>query len=121
MKVLPDRIYGIGIRKIKNEDVNFASRERALIDVFDSYDVKKAFAILKEQKQKIDIPVFVDYVAHYPVQIIRRRIGYFLEELGVPNKFLNEIDVGYKGYSLLYDTITNTGKADKRWRIIVNG
>ena len=36
-------------------------------------------------------------------------------------KFLNKIDVGDKGYSLLYDTVTNTGKADKRWRIIVNG
>ena len=121
IKVLPNRMYGLETRRIDKEDIVFASKERALIDAFDFYGVKKGFNILTEQFSNMDMAVFVDYVARYPVQIIRRRMGYFLEKLGVFKKLLNKIDVGLKGYSFLYDTEIKKGKADKRWRIIVNG
>lgn len=121
IKVLPDRIYGLETRKISREDIVFASKERALLDTFEFYDVKKASSILTEQLKNIDVIVFIDYVARYPVQIIRRRIGFFLENLGVSKKMLNKIDVGQKGYSFLYDTEAKKGKANKKWRIIING
>ncbi len=121
IKVLPNRIYGLESRRINKEDIVFASRERALIDVFDFYDVKKGFNILAEQLGKIDVAVLVDHVARYPVQLIRRRMGYFLERLGVSRKLFSKIDTGIKGYSFLYDTDTKKGKADKKWRVIVNG
>jgi len=120
-KVLPDRIYGLETRRISREDVVFASKERALLDTFEFYDVKKASAILAEQIKNIDMIVFVNYVARYPVQLIRRRMGYFLESLGVSRKLLGKIDTGIKGYSFLYDTDIKKGKIDKRWRVIVNG
>ena len=121
IKVLPDRIYGLETRKIGREDIVFASKERALLDTFEFYDVKKASGILIEQLKKINVTVFVDYVACYPVQIIRRRIGLFLERLGVSQKMLNKIDVGQKGYSFLYNTEAKKGKVNKKWRIIING
>jgi len=121
IKVLPNRMYGLETRRINKEDIVFASKERALIDAFDFYGVKKGFSILTEQLSNMDMAVFVDYVARYPVQIIRRRMGYSLEKLGVSQKLLSKIDMGLKGYSFLYDTETKKGKADKRWRIIVNG
>ena len=121
IKVLPDRIYGLESRRINREDIDFASKERALIDAFDFYDVKKASNILTGQLSKVNMVLFVDYVAQYPVQIIRRRMGYFLERLGVSRKLLSKIDTGIKGYSFLYDTDTKKGKVDKRWRVIVNG
>lgn len=121
IKVLPDRIYGLETRKISREDIVFASKERALLDTFEFYNVKKASAILTEQLENIDVAVFVDYVARYPVQIIRRRIGFFLEKLGVSQKILNKINAGQKGYSFLYDTESKNGKANKKWRIIING
>lgn len=120
-KVLPDRIYGLETRRISKEDIVFASKERALLDTFEFYDVKKALAILTEQLKNIDVAVFVDYVARYPVQIIRRRIGFFLEKLGISQKMLNKIDSGQKSYSFLYDTGSKKGKANKKWRIIING
>ncbi len=121
IKVLPDRIYGLENRKISREDIIFASKERALLDTFEFYDVKKASTILAEQLKNIDVILFVDYVVQYPVQIIRRRIGFFLENLGVSKKILNKIDVGQKGYSFLYDTEAKKGKVNKKWRIIING
>jgi predicted transcriptional regulator of viral defense system len=121
IKVLPNRIYGLQTRKIKNEDVVFPKKERAMIDVFEFYDVKKAYSILSSQIGKLDIPVFIEYLTQYPVQKIRRRIGYFLEKLGISKKLLEKIDVGQKGYSSLYDTGSGKGKIDKTWRLIING
>ena len=121
IKVLPDRIYGGESRRINDEDVVFASRERALIDVFDFYDVKKANAILAGQFGRVNMPLLAAYVARYPVQLVRRRMGYFLERLGAAKKLLEKIDAGVKGYSPLYDAVPPKGKADKRWRVIVNG
>ncbi len=121
IKVLPDRIYGLETRKISREDIVFASKERALLDTFEFYNVKKASSILTKQLKNIDVAVFVDYVARYPVQIIRRRIGFFLEKLGVSQKILNKINIGQKGYSFLYDTEAKIGKSNKKWRIIING
>ena len=121
IKVLPNRIYGLETRKISREDFVFASKERALLDTFEFYAVKKASVILTEQLKNIDVTVFVDYVARYPVQVVRRRIGFFLEKLGVSQKMLNKIDVGQKGYSFLYDTEAKNGKVNKKWRIIING
>ncbi|OGX32668.1 MAG: hypothetical protein A3I43_03290 [Omnitrophica WOR_2 bacterium RIFCSPLOWO2_02_FULL_50_19] len=48
IKVLSDRIYGMETRRINREDIVFASKERALIDAFDFYGVKKGFNILTE-------------------------------------------------------------------------
>ncbi len=121
IKVLPDRLYGLETRKIKNEDVYFSTRERALIDAFEFYDAKTAYGILRDQTDKINQAAFVDFVAQYPVQKIRRRIGYFLEKLGINRKLLGKIKVGEKGYSPLYDTHSNKGKIDNAWRIIING
>ena len=121
IKVLSNRIYGMETRRINREDIVFASKERALIDAFDFYGVKKGFNVLNEQLSNMDMAVLVDYVARYPVCVIRRRMGYFLERLGAPQKLLRKIDVGIKGYSFLYDTEAKKGKTDKRWRVIVNG
>lgn len=121
IKVLPDRIYGLETRKISREDIVFASQERALIDAFGFYDVRKAANILTEQLNNMDVAVLVDYIARYPVQVVRRRMGYLLGRLGVPQKLLGKINVGGKGYSFLYNTEVKRGKADKRWRVIVNG
>jgi predicted transcriptional regulator of viral defense system len=121
IKVLPNRLYGLETRKIKNEDVVFPKRERAMIDAFEFYDVKKAYSMLSGQIGKLDMPVFIDYLAQYPVQKIRRRVGYFLEKLGVSKKLLRKIDVGETGYSSLYDIGSTQGKIDKAWRLIING
>ncbi len=121
IKVLPNRLYGLETRKIKNEDVVFPIRERAMIDVFQFYDIKKASGILSDQASKLNMPLFVVYLARYPVLRVRRRVGFFLEKLGVDKKLLNKIDVGEKGYSPLYDMGSNQGKINSRWRVIING
>lgn len=121
IKVLPDRIYGLETRKINGEDIVFASKERALIDAFVFYNIKKASDILAEQLKNMNIEVLVDFIARYPVQVTRRRMGYFLEKLKVSQKVLSKIDVGEKGYSFLYNTKIKTGKANIKWRVIING
>ena len=121
MKVLPNRFYGLEKRKINNEDVIFPKKERAMIDVFEFYDVNRAFNILRSQMDNLDMDLLLKYVAQYPVQSIRRRIGYFLDQLSISENILNKIDVGEKGYSPLYYGRSNKGKINKRWRLIING
>ncbi|NQT29204.1 MAG: hypothetical protein HQ596_01400 [Candidatus Saganbacteria bacterium] len=120
-KVLSNRLYGLEKRKIGKEEVVFPKKERAIIDVFEFYDVKRAFQILQSQLNLIDKNIFIEYLSRYPVQIIRRRIGYLLEQLGVNKKLLKGIKVGKKGYSPLYKDHPKRGELNDRWRIIVNG
>lgn len=121
IKVLPNRLYGLDKRIINNEEIFFSSRERSLIDVFEFYNVKQAFMILSEQMKKVNLVSLTNSIVKYPVQIIRRRIGYFLDKLKVDQKLLKKIDVGIKGYSYLYDSNEKKGKVNKRWRLIING
>lgn len=121
IKVLPNRLYGLQKRKINNEEVVFSKKERAIIDVFEFYNVNRAFNILRSQMNNLDIDVLLKYVAQYPVQSIRRRIGYFLDQLSISENILNKIEVGDKGYSPLYYNRSNKGKINKRWRLIING
>ena len=121
MKVLPNRFYGLEKRKINHEDVIFPKKERAMIDVFEFYSVSGACNILRNQMDKLNMALFIEYLTQYPVQSIRRRIGYFLEQLDISKNFLNKIDVGEKGYSPLYYSRSNKGKINKRWRLIING
>jgi len=65
-----------------------------LLDTFEFYDAKRVSNIFTKQLKNIDVSVFVDYVARYPVQIIRRQIGFFLEKLGVSQRMLNKINAG---------------------------
>jgi len=76
---------------------------------------------LRSQMNNLDIDVLLKYVAQYPVQSVRRRIGYFLDQLDISKNLLNKIDVGEKGYSPLYYSRSNKGKINKRWRLIING
>jgi predicted transcriptional regulator of viral defense system len=121
VKVLTNRLYGLEKRKIKNEDIVFPQKERALIDVFEFYDTYRAFDILKKQMGQFNLPLFVKYAACYPVQIVRRRIGYFLEQLKVNNRLLSTINVGKKGYSPLFGDRSAKGRINKKWRVIVDG
>lgn len=69
----------------------------------------------------IDVVIFIDYISRYPVQIMRRRIGFSLEKLETSQKTLTKRDPGQKGYSFLYDTEEKIGKINKKWRVIING
>lgn len=121
VKVLSDRLYGLEERRIGNEFVVFPKKERAIIDLFEFYDTYRAADILNKQLKQLDLPLFIEYVAQYPVRIIRRKIGYLLERSGIKGNLLNKIKVGNKGYSPLYGKRSGRGKINKRWRIIING
>ncbi len=122
IKVLKNRFYGLEERIIDNKIVVFPKKERAMIDVFEFYknNPRKAFKILNEHIAKLNIKVFVNFVSKYPVQIIRRRIGYFLNQLNIVDTLLDKIDSGRKGYSPLYEKISLKGRINKRWRVIIN-
>lgn len=121
VKVLSDRLYGLEERRIGNEFVVFPKKERAMVDLFEFYDAYRAADILNKQLKHINLSLFIEYAAQYPVKIIRRKIGYLLEQSGIKRSLLNKIKVGDRGYSPLYGKRSSRGKINKRWRIIVNG
>ncbi|MDI6731719.1 MAG: hypothetical protein QME05_03980 [Candidatus Margulisbacteria bacterium] len=121
VKVMSDKLYGLEERRIGSEFVAFPKKERAMIDVFEFYATDRAAGILNKQLKQLNLPLFIEYVAQYPVRIIRRKIGYLLEQLGIEGTRLNKIKVGDKGYSPLYGKCSGRGKVNKKWRIIING
>jgi len=121
IKVKPNRLYGLQKRRINNEDVVFPEKERAMIDVFEFYDTGAAYKILRGRINSLNTELFIKYVAQYPVQTTRRRIGYFLQQLGVGKDALKKIEVGRKGFSPLYNNRPRKGKIHKDWMLIVNG
>ena len=74
--------------------------------------------------RNIDIGKFINYLVRFPVISVRRRVGFFLREIGCPERelqLLRESIKGKTGFTLLdpYKK-SRRGKIDKEWRVIVN-
>ena len=73
--------------------------------------------------KKIDISKFIGYLVRFPVVAVRKRAGYLLEELKLPDLYLNRIK-SHLGGSATFDVLDparpRSGKMNKDWGIIVN-
>ncbi len=118
-----------GVQKIKIEDVDvcISDKERTLVDFM--YNPMGSFAnmgtVLKDNIDGIDLEKFVDYLIRFPVVSVRKRVGFFLEEIGCKNSLLKKIkkNIGRKDTYVALDPSKKSrkGKINKEWAIIVNG
>lgn len=117
-----------GVQKIKIEDVDvcISDKERTLVDFM--YNPMGSFAnmrvVLKDNISGIDLEKFIDYLIRFPVISVRKRVGFFLEEIGCKNSLLEKIkkNIGSKDTYVALDPSKKSrkGKISKEWKIIVN-
>ena len=125
VKIGANKYYGIARIKIDDEEILISDKERTLVDfiynpVGSFENIKK---VLKDNMKKIDISKFVGYLVRFPVVTVRKRAGYLLEELKLPDLYLNRIK-SHLGGSATFDVLDparpRSGKMNKDWGIIVN-
>lgn len=127
IKIKEEKYYGIKKITVDGDDVNISDKERTLVDfIFKPMgaggNLKDVF---KENIKKIDLVKFIKYLNLFPINAVRKRAGYILEELGCPENILERIkrNIGPKNsYVVLDPGITSRkGSVNKDWGVIING
>lgn len=120
------KYFGIQKIKVEDTDVAISDKERTLVDFACSpaglvSDVVKVF---KKNLSVIDIDKFVAYLIRFPVVSVRKRVGFYLEEIGCKYTSLERLrrSIGRKDTYVVLDPRhkSRKGKIDKGWKIIIN-
>lgn len=128
IKIPTKRMFGLENIKIKDTEVVVSNRERTLVDLFyfpgPVGGLKRAFVILKEQVEdrKTDINRLIKYAVKFPNILMKKRIGFVLEQAGLKDKTLEPLLKRVKKTSLvtLYPSKSRKGKINTKWMVIEN-
>jgi predicted transcriptional regulator of viral defense system len=127
VKIKEDKYYGVKKITIDGENINISDKERTLVD-FIFYPIGSfgnVGEVIKNNIKEIDLDKFIKYLNRFPVNAVRKRAGYILEELGYPKKLLEKIkkNIGKRGSYVVLNpgNPSRKGKVDKEWGVIING
>ena len=128
IKILPNRMYGLEKISIRDVETTISDRERTLIDLIYFPDpvggLRNAFDVLRSQikSQKIDIKKLIKYAAIFPSVSTRKRIGFVLQQCGVPNTKLAPLKRSIKTTALaaLYGSKSRKGTINTMWKVILD-
>ena len=126
VKIDEKKYFGIQKIKIEDTDVCISDKERTLVDFV--YNPIGSFnnvaPVLKESIKEIDLDKFINYLNRFPVVSVRKRAGFFLDEIGCGNTLLKKIkkSIGRQDTYVVLDPSNKSrkGKINKEWKIIVN-
>lgn len=127
VKVKEEKYYGVKKIEVDGEDIYISDKERTLVDfIFKPMGTGGNLkGVIKENIKKIDLVKFVKYLNLFPVNAVRKRAGYILEEVGCSENFLERIriNIGTKDSYVVLDPskTSRKGKVNKNWGIIING
>jgi len=125
IKVAPKRLYGLEKIQIKNSEVVVSDKERTLVDmIYYSSPVgglKNAFAIIQEtvKKKKVSREKFIRYTCTFPAASTRKRIGFILDEMGVPGLGKLRNSINPDSLIPLYGK-SRKGTINKKWGVIID-
>ncbi len=114
-----------GIEKIWLDEffqVMITDKERTLLDLF-IYPkmfggIGEAFGILENSLPTLDLKKLVDYAIQYNKKSVIKRLGWALEQFGVPLSQLKPLlNIPIHYYSRLDPSSPAIGPFDKRWMI----
>ncbi|MCK4322557.1 hypothetical protein KAX08_08595 [candidate division WOR-3 bacterium] len=127
VKVKEEKYYGVEKIKVDGEDIYISDKERTLVD-FIFYPIgsfENIKNVIRNNIKEIDLAKFIKYLNRFPVNAVRKRAGYLLEEIGCPQNLLEKVKMkigGKTSYVVLNpDNPTRKGKVNKNWGIIING
>jgi len=128
VRISPRRMYGIKRLSLRDCEVLVSDRERTLVDMmYFSAPVgglRRAFEILQSQVEakKINVKKLVQYAVRFPSKSTRKRIGFALEQGGVPNARLATLARSVKSTALitLYGATSRKGVINNKWKAIID-
>ena len=126
LKIDQKRFFGVKKIKIEDMEICISDKERTLVDFV--YNPTGSFSniatVFKENIAEIDLDKFVNYLNRFPIASVRKRAGFFLEEIGCKDAVLQKLKQNIGGtdtYVVLDPTNkSRKGKINKEWNIIVN-
>ena len=126
VKIDEKKYFGIQKIKVEDTDVCISDKERTLVDFV--YNPIGSFnnvaSVLKENIKEIDLDKFINYLNRFPVVSLRKRAGFFLDEIGCGDTLLKKIkkSIGRQDTYVVLDPSNRSrkGKINKEWKIIVN-
>ncbi len=118
--------FGAHKTNVEDVDVRISAKERTLVDFM--YNPMGSFAsmgtVLKDNIDEIELEKFIDYLIRFPIVSVRKRAGFFLEEIGCKNAIIEKLrkNIGGKDTYVVLDPSNKSrkGKINKDWKIIVN-
>jgi predicted transcriptional regulator of viral defense system len=107
--------FGFELKDYENFKIPIATPEKAIIDSIGIVP----FSIFEEAMEKIDPEKIIEYLKKIKKSSIVKRIGYLLEKNGLDiskkiKKYINN------RYIYLDPLAKNSGKKNKKWRLIIN-
>ncbi len=125
VKLAKRKFFGYTKIELLGHGVNMAEKEKAIVDGFDRPDL--VGGILEPAKglwfgrEEIDMDKLVDYSVELGNGVASRRLGFWLEKLGLMKgtKLERLRGVGHS-YAKLDPAGPKEGERDSKWRLIVN-
>jgi predicted transcriptional regulator of viral defense system len=116
-KIKKDLYFGFSKEKSDFGFVSVADKEKAILDILyfrqNAYHVNLVWETLKEHKDDFDFDLLKKYAKKFNLTVLRK-IGFFLDHLGVDTEVLASIVKGNTGYSKMTSQSHNF---DAKWRL----
>jgi predicted transcriptional regulator of viral defense system len=126
--VKPEHFFGIERAYVGGQLwVPMTDKERTVLDLFVAPSwagsFESVYGILKQsmEDQMLNVEKLVHYAIRYQEASLIKRLGWCLEDLGVPEHVLNPLlESKIRGYRLLDPDRVAQGRCNKRWMLIDN-
>ncbi|MBI2449726.1 type IV toxin-antitoxin system AbiEi family antitoxin domain-containing protein [Candidatus Pacearchaeota archaeon] len=121
VKFKPNRFFGYKREKMAHGFIFIAELEKAIIDslFLPKYcPIDETFNVLNEAIKNINLEKLIDYALKMKSKVVLKRLGYLLEKknINIYNKIKDKLNKKYDNL----DILSNKGKKNKKWRIIIN-
>jgi predicted transcriptional regulator of viral defense system len=126
-RVKPERFFGFAVYQPHGYSVRAMTPERSLIDGLREPEFCGGIAnVLRAwvfARDTLDLEALVHQVDRFGVAVLRQRVGYVLEELGLPHPLLDEWhrQANRGGSSRLVASAPFVSEFSERWSLSLNG
>lgn len=125
-QVKPERYFGLGVYQPHGYSVRVTTPERTLLDVLQHPDrsggignVLRAWWLARDT---LDLDRLVHYVERFDIALLRQRVGFILEELGLSHPALAawQATAQRGGSSKLVSALPYSPEFSERWSLSLN-
>jgi predicted transcriptional regulator of viral defense system len=125
-QVKPERFFGVGVYHSRGYPVRVTTPERTLLDSLQTPElsggvdnVLRAWALARDT---LDLDLLIQYVDRFDIALLRQRVGFILEELGLSHPRVEEWrEVAHRGgSSKLLASAPYSPRYSERWNLSLN-
>jgi predicted transcriptional regulator of viral defense system len=125
-QLAPERYFGAGIYQPYGFSLRATTPERTLLDVLQDPELGGGFENVLEAWSRaidtFDLDLLIAYVERFDIGVLRQRVGFLLEELGISHPMLDRWRAGAQrgGSSKLVAANAYAPTYSERWNLSIN-